>query len=93
MCSPGAAEALDWDFEVGLALPTVQLCTQLLRAVQDGVEHAVGPPPISAGQRVDAREDGVAVSLALRHDGERKRSGVGRDQAHTDLLRVATSRT
>jgi hypothetical protein len=45
----------------------------LLQAVQDRVQHAVGPLDAALGQLADALDDGVAVGLAPFEDRQHER--------------------
>jgi hypothetical protein len=51
-----------------------------LQAVQDGIEHAVGPLHLAAGQLADPLDDGVAVAVALGEDGQDQRRRRSRNQ-------------
>src|SRR5690606_17577445 len=56
-----------------------------LEAVQQRVEHAVGPLDVTAGQLTHALENGIAVAGALDEDGEHKRCGHRGNQVFVDV--------
>ena len=51
----------------------------VFEAVEDGVEHAVGPLEFAAGAGFDFLDDGVAVAFAVGQEGENQRLGGGGD--------------
>ena len=54
---------------IGLA-PTRRDMSLALEPVQDGIEHAVGPLQMPAGQLGDALDDRVAIAVTVGKNGE-----------------------
>ena len=52
----------------------------MLKAMEDGVKHAVGPLHLVLGAGLDLLDDGVAVAFAARKQGEDERFGGGGDK-------------
>src|SRR5262249_40016739 len=59
--------------------------TLALEAMQDRIEHSVGPLEVPARQLGDSLDDRVAVIVAFGKDGEHKRRGRGRNQVLTEV--------
>ena len=58
---------------------------QAFEAVEDGVEHAVGPLHVAAGEFTDALQDRIPVAVVLGEDREHDRRGRGGDQVLVEL--------
>ena len=52
----------------------------LLEAVEDGVQHAVGPLDLFLGEGAGALGEGVAIAFAFGEDGEEEGPGGGGDE-------------
>src|SRR6185503_14933241 len=54
--------------------------TVAFEAVQNRIEHAVGPRELAARQFADTLDDGVTVAIAFAQDGENQRCCRGSDE-------------
>jgi len=74
----GAGEAVIFAFAAGFGLAPFGGDEFLVfEAVEDGVEHAVGPLDLFLGELAGALGEGVAVAFAFGEDGKEKGAGGG----------------
>src|SRR6185436_14669462 len=65
-------------------LPPCRDVAEALEPMQDGIEHPVRPLQMPAGELAHALQDGVAIAVPLRQDGQHERGGGGGYQVLVD---------
>src|SRR5437868_2720528 len=78
---PGAREPVVFSLPPGIAFLPLRLDEAFrLKAMEDGIEHALRPLEFAAGEFLDALDQRVTVTFAAGEQAEEQRAGGGGDE-------------